>query len=88
MVLGMTKLNRDYLFSDGSWRKGDVCVRQIYKKNKEHVWFLFLKTVFCSQKQEEQRKHREHVWFKFFCYVRENQNGVLCVFKNYSREQF
>ena len=37
-------------------------------KNFGLVWYQFLKTVFCSQKQGEQGKHGEHLRFpSFFC---------------------
>ena len=63
-------------------------------------WFMFLKTVFCSQKQEEQEKN---VWFPvffFFLNIKNTKNTkfkeqirvfgkhifhVLCVFKNCSQ---
>ena len=41
-------------------------------KHREHRFgtalFLFLKTIFSSQKQGEQEKHEEHVWFSVFYY--------------------
>ena len=56
------------------------------------VWFVFLRTVFCSQNQGHKG---EHVWFLKTLnsnnknrFKRTLQNDVLCILKNCSQEQF
>ena len=67
-------------------------------RENEKLWpvcLLFLKTIFCSQKQGEQEKQEKHVWFPVFFFSSEKHKNTKfkeqisvfnCVFKNYSQE--
>ena len=47
---------------------------QVRKKSIWVIWFLFLKTVFDSQKQGEHGKQKEHVWFPVFFFFLNTKN--------------